>query len=252
MMFYGWTNPVAWIFKIYSGSLSKKWVVDWSIPTIIKRIILLDRLYFLTESDTLIPKDHFVHATGTYVLIAYLQWLLVYVYISLSCIFWINKIKMLDEFSSIKGLVKINSVCLDNCAFKLHYRATVFILLTFTLISTYCQHLSQPIQYIIEGYEIAGHVIDSFCWISSTFTLDHQQDENNVKFHSYYQWICFVLFFQVTCFYFPRYLWKSWEVGKLKNLILNLNCSLITHEEKEESFKKLVNYFKNNLHNQKR
>ena len=40
-----------------------------------------------------------------------------------------------------------------------------------------------------------------------------------VRYHKYYQWVCFTLFFQAILFYIPRYLWKTWEAGKIKMLV---------------------------------
>lgn len=40
--------------------------------------------------------------------------------------------------------------------------------------------------------------------------------------HTYYQWVCFVLLAQAACFYTPRYLWKMWEGGRLKELASKL------------------------------
>lgn len=69
----------------------------------------------------------------------------------------------------------------------------------------------EPIQCINDG-GVPGHVINTYCWITYTFTLPHEQgkavgsqvaapglgNENQDKmYHSYYQWVPFVLFFQV-------------------------------------------------------
>jgi hypothetical protein len=36
------------------------------------------------------------------------------------------------------------------------------------------------------------------------------EDGDEIR-HAWYQWVCFVLFFQAVLCYFPHYLWKSWE-----------------------------------------
>jgi hypothetical protein len=38
------------------------------------------------------------------------------------------------------------------------------------------------------------------------------------KEHLYYRWIFFMLFIEGILFYFPFYLWKSWENGRMKSL----------------------------------
>jgi len=35
---------------------------------------------------------------------------------------------MFDVFGSVKGLIKLDSVCIDNNVFRLHYKATFVIL----------------------------------------------------------------------------------------------------------------------------
>ena len=81
--------------------------------------------------------------------------------------------------------------------------------------------------------------MDTYCWIHSTFSVpgheigiagekfvypgvgthsNGRDDEQQLQYHKYYQWICFTLFFQAILFYVPRYLWKTWENGRIKML----------------------------------
>lgn len=107
--------------------------------------------------------------------------------------------------------------------------------------------------------------MDTYCWIYSTFTIpnrltgvagkdivqpgvsSHVDGEDEVKYHKYYQWVCFVLFFQAILFYVPRYLWKTWEGGRIKMLVLDLNCPVVNEESKDERKKILVDYFDENI-----
>lgn len=68
-------------------------------------------------------------------------------------------------------------------------------------------------------------VINTYCWISSSFTYQNKPDfrnsnvqvnEEKIRFHSYYQWVPFVLFFQAITFYIPHWIWKMWEGGKIR------------------------------------
>ncbi|CAG2056642.1 unnamed protein product [Timema podura] len=171
---------------------------------------------------------------------------------------------MFDVFGSVKGLLKVDSVCIDNNVFRLHYKATVIILIAFSLLVTSRQYIGDPIDCITD--EIPLHVMDTYCWIYSTFTIpnrmggrighdvvqpgvaNHAGEE--IKYHKYYQWVCFVLFFQAILFYVPRYLWKTWEGGRIKMLVLDLNCPLVNEECKTDRKKLLVDYFSTNLHTQ--
>lgn len=173
---------------------------------------------------------------------------------------------MFDVFGSVKGLLKLDTVCIDNNVFRLHYKATVVILVAFSLLVTSRQYIGDPIDCIVD--EIPPNVMDTYCWIYSTFTIpnrlagtigkdivqpgvaSHVEGEDEVKYHKYYQWVCFVLFFQAMMFYVPRYLWKTWEGGRIKMLVLDLNCPVVTEDCKADRKKLLVDYFTSNLRTQ--
>ncbi|XP_015108560.1 innexin inx2 [Diachasma alloeum] len=172
---------------------------------------------------------------------------------------------MFDVFGSVKGLLKLDQVCIDNNVFRLHYKATVIILIAFSLLVTSRQYIGDPIDCIVD--EIPLSVMDTYCWIYSTFTIPdrsgvvgrdlvqpgvaaHVEGEDEIKYHKYYQWVCFALFFQAMLFYVPRYLWKTWEGGRIKMLVLDLNCPVMSDSCKSERRKLLVDYFRTNLHTQ--
>jgi len=164
---------------------------------------------------------------------------------------------MFDVFGSVKGLIKLDEICIDNNVFRLHYKATFIALVTASLLVTSKQYIGDPIDCIVE--EVPGGVMDTYCWIHSTFSVPSQANANvrfevahpgvglssdeEVKHHKYYQWVCFTLFFQAILFYIPRYLWKVWEAGKLKMLVQGLNVPIVDNEAKEERIDVLLNYF---------
>lgn len=174
---------------------------------------------------------------------------------------------MLGLFASVKVLVKLDSIHIDNFVFRLHYKATGIILIVFSLLVTARQYIGDPIDCLVNS-DIPANIMDTYCWIHSTFTIPDHPNSNNadratiypgvrsykdgdhVKYHKYYQWVCFVLFLQSIMFYVPRYLWKTWEAGKMKMLVLDLNCPIIAQETKIERKKLLVDYFLTNLHSQ--
>lgn len=108
---------------------------------------------------------------------------------------------MFDVFGSVKGLLKLDSVCIDNNIFRLHYKATVIILIAFSLLVTSRQYIGDPIDCIVD--EIPLNVMDTYCWIYSTFTIpnrmvgvagkdlvqpgvtSHVEGEDTVKYHKY-------------------------------------------------------------------
>ncbi|XP_057326133.1 innexin inx2-like [Microplitis mediator] len=172
---------------------------------------------------------------------------------------------MFDVFGSVRGLLKLDQVNIDNNVFRLHYKGTVILLIAFSLLVTSRQYIGDPIDCIVD--EIPLSVMDTYCWIYSTFTIpdrigivgrdivqpgvaSHVEGTDEVKYHKYYQWVCFTLFFQAILFYIPRYLWKTWESGRIKMLVLDLNCPIIADSNKMERSKLLVDYFNTNLHTQ--
>ncbi len=171
---------------------------------------------------------------------------------------------MFDVFGSIQGLLKFDSICIDNKIFRLHYKATVIILIAFSVVVTSYQYIGDPIDCIVD--EIPLNVMDTYCWIYSTFTIQNQlssrigkdtvhpgvaayvEGKEQVKYHKYYQWVCFVLFFQAMFFYLPRYLWKTWEADRMKMLAIDLDCPIISENDKADRLKLLLDYFQTNLH----
>ncbi|XP_050715219.1 innexin inx2-like [Eriocheir sinensis] len=176
---------------------------------------------------------------------------------------------MYDVFGSIRGLLKIDSVSIDNNIFRLHYKGTMFLLVAFSLLITQKQYFGDPIDCIVEG--VSPTIMDTYCWIHSTFTIPaltgakvgdvvphpgianphiHGTDEMHEKrHHKYYQWVTLFLYLQAVMFYIPRYLWKIWEGGKVKMLVMQLNSPILDDEVKRDRKTMLVDYFSLNLHN---
>jgi hypothetical protein len=63
----------------------------------------------------------------------------------------------------------------------------------------------------------------------------------------YYQWVCFVLFFQALLFYIPRYLWKTWEGGRIRKLVQDLDDPEVGEDIKVDRKRLLVDYCATNL-----
>ena len=114
---------------------------------------------------------------------------------------------MLDVFGTVKGLIKLDKVCIDNNVFRLHYKATFIILLAASLLVTSKQYIGDPIDCIVE--EVPQTVMDTYCWIHSTFSIPSAVDGDvghevahegvappadleegeEFRYHKYYQWV---------------------------------------------------------------
>ena len=110
---------------------------------------------------------------------------------------------------------------------------------------------------------IPEKMLDSYCWIHSTFTVPSRWDAKvgkevvypgiapladlkegqEVKYYKWYQWVVFFLTFQCVMFYLPRYFWKASENGKVKMLVGKLQEPLLSDAEKMKQIKEIAKYF---------
>jgi len=170
---------------------------------------------------------------------------------------------MFNVFGSLVKYLKLDSVCIDNNVFRLHYKASLMIMMCACILVTSRQYIGDPIDCIAEG--VPGGIMDTYCWIHSTFSfpekwvgkqgIDHPHagvgpinPSEEVKYHKYYQWVCFVLFFQAGLFYIPRYIWKYNEGGRLAMLVhdMLLPIYVIEKNERHDRLNIIVKYFKIN------
>ncbi|GFU17352.1 innexin inx2 [Nephila pilipes] len=173
----------------------------------------------------------------------------------------------MDLFSNLKSFFKTSGTIIDNNVFRLHYKVTSILLVAFSILVTARQYIGDPIDCITSQEKgIPENMLDTFCWVHSTFSLPDSWEKNVGEeipypgvgttkngqkriYHAYYQWVCFVLFLQAILFYVPRYFWKSVENGRIKSLILGLNSPCLTEEVKNNNKKLLVEYLVTNLNN---
>lgn len=157
---------------------------------------------------------------------------------------------------------------IDDVTFRLHYRHTFSILMIASLLTTANQFIGgNNINCMVE--QIPQNVIDSFCWIQGTYTIPSQakrnesvmdgassptgaddpngdptkKDSNDEVHHTWYQWVCVVLFLQGMMCYLPHHLWKSTEGGKLSQIIEGLDKPIIMKDTGEKR-KAVVDYLK--------
>ncbi|KAH7946226.1 hypothetical protein HPB49_021603 [Dermacentor silvarum] len=147
-------------------------------------------------------------------------------------------------FGGLKSFVKIEAIVTDNHAFRLHYKVTCALLIAFSILVTSRQYIGDPIDCITKD-SVPTRVLDTFCWIHSTFSVRDSWDKKvgtqipypgvdkyspgeKRVYHAYYQWVCFVLFLQAVLFYVPRYLWLACEGSKISTLVLDLGSPILS------------------------
>nr|KAF7427729.1 hypothetical protein H0235_007423 [Vespula pensylvanica] len=130
-------------------------------------------------------------------------------------------LKMIDVFSSLKSLFKIQRISEDTLVFRLHYRTTVALLLG-GCVTLACKSISgSPIHCEASG-SVDKVVLETFCWLHTTYSMVHafnlslgqavpypgvanskgegihgHTPHPLVKQHKYYQWVIFFLLLQV-------------------------------------------------------
>ncbi|XP_012283610.1 innexin inx2-like [Orussus abietinus] len=173
---------------------------------------------------------------------------------------------MFDLFSPVRDLLITNDIVrIDNVVFKLHCRVTVLLLTVCAILVTAKQYFGEPISCMADE-SIAKEPINAYCWIYSTFTVSRhlkgipgrsvaspgvgQALENDeIHYHRYYQWVCFVLGIQAVVFYIPRALWGMWEGGLVAMLSIDLSSPFLGTAWTPERKTQLVDYLtKTNLH----
>lgn len=76
---------------------------------------------------------------------------------------------MYKLLGGLKDYLKWQDITTDCAIFRLHTLFTTVLLMTGSLVITASQFVGKPIQCIVRG--LPEHVINTYCWISSTFTM---------------------------------------------------------------------------------
>lgn len=166
---------------------------------------------------------------------------------------------MYKLLGGLKDYLKWQDIATDNAVFRLHNVFTTVLLLTCSVIITATQYVGNPIQCIV-GKGLPAHAINTYCWITSTFTMpdaylrevgtqvahpgvdNDYGEENHKKYYTYYQWVCFVLFFQALLCYLPKYIWDTLEGGLMRSIVMGLNIGICHEEEKCNKKKIIIDY----------
>ena len=152
---------------------------------------------------------------------------------------------MLDIFIRLKTLVKISHIHIDSSVFRLHWCISSVILLTFSVIVTTRQYVGNPID-CIHTNDVPDDVFDLYCWIHSTYTIPRAlslqvgeevahpgvlksspDEEEERRYVSYYQWVGFTLFFQVSLL--QCHLYHGFPNHGICHIFLYIRCRFHQH-----------------------
>lgn len=157
-----------------------------------------------------------------------------------------------DLLKPLQHYIKFPKIWIDNSVFRLHCKATAFMIFVSCTVVSVGQFFGDPIDCIVDT--IPQGVMDTYCWIHSTFTLPKHVKgeigwevahpgvapvlnyEEEVVEHKFYQWVCFTLFVQGVCFLLPYSLWKRWEGGRVAKLIPQEDLCHALHDSRMPGF----------------
>jgi len=134
---------------------------------------------------------------------------------------------------------------ISNTIFRLH-RLTAALLIGCSILTTSRQFFGNPIHCHVGG-SIPLNVFESYCFMTSTYTLPRLVDNNTSShpgvssgivnaggseegtiYHNYYQWVCLLLSVQACVCYLPYAVWKSIEGGRVGKLLAKVSQDPLT------------------------
>lgn len=152
-------------------------------------------------------------------------------------------------------------VRIDSRICEFHYRLTTLLLFTCTSIISFTQVFGSPINCIQSGSSTKPHpvpedIMNTFCFTQTTFTYINQDespltypgitsggDPDDIRYHSYYQWVPIFLFIQALVFLTPHFLWKCKEGSLMTNLLkTNEHYLIMTTAARKLQFKQVSSY----------
>ncbi|KAL1431956.1 hypothetical protein MTO96_013710 [Rhipicephalus appendiculatus] len=148
----------------------------------------------------------------------------------------------MDLLGSLKSYFTTKYVITDNLMCRLHHKASVGVLLAFSILVTGKQYVGDPIDCISK--DSRGTENWATMWLIREWP-PHTEGDPKV-YHGYYQWVCFVLMLQALFFYVPRYLWKTIEGRRIQSLTEQLSSPMQDRATLEKARGMVVDYLVTN------
>lgn len=181
----------------------------------------------------------------------------------------------MDIFKPTKSFLKSSACHGESVVFTMLCKTTAGVLVALCLLSGVWTILTNQIEcYSSVKLEGAADIAKYFCLITSTYSNEETLDkvlpnklperkiafpgagnirsENQKVFHTYYLWVHCFLILQAVTFYLPYYIWKRFEGGRCKSMVMSMNLPHISVKDKIECKKNFFELLKLHFHNQKR
>jgi len=149
---------------------------------------------------------------------------------------------MFDVFSNLKKHVSTSGSTKPHVTSLVLFSVKLCMLMTLLagVLVTAKTYIGDNIKCITGLVEQEHKAVESYCFISSTFTLVDLNSEYphpgvgpdapgpdgekpDMTRHAYYQWVSMVLFLQGMLYYIPGWLWKIWDRGFFGQVIVDLD-----------------------------
>ncbi|XP_055609270.1 innexin inx4-like [Uranotaenia lowii] len=150
----------------------------------------------------------------------------------------------MDIVAPLKTFLGTKEIDSTNTVWRLHNRATVYLLAFFTILLSARVYFGEPIDCISTAPPDVKKSMNTYCWILGTFIsrdpkfvhaswdyieigekMGHIPMEERL-YQKYYQWVPFVLAIQAFLFSVPKYLWKFYEGKRMQTLCEDLTSVL--------------------------
>lgn len=172
--------------------------------------------------------------------------------------------------SQVNGLFQRETVAIDNLVFYFHSKVTVLLLVTFSTVIVAFEYFGKPIECYNESMQGEGEeskFLNVYCWISTTYSIPdlwnasvgsevvypgvgNSYAETSRTYHSYYQWVVFVLYLQALAFSLPKYVWNATENNLTSHLTKKLRFTVMQPKKRLLKLKRLAEYLeKTKSHN---
>lgn len=76
---------------------------------------------------------------------------------------------MFSVLKDARQFLRFEDVATDNYVFRLHYKATVILLVAFSLLLGSNQYFGDPIDCVDESSSALTKIINTYCWITGTW-----------------------------------------------------------------------------------
>nr|XP_023029033.1 innexin inx1-like [Leptinotarsa decemlineata] len=134
---------------------------------------------------------------------------------------------MFKLLGGLANYLKYRDIVTDCAIFRLHNTFTCALLMACSLIITANQFVGNPIQCIVDG--LPTHVINTYCWISSTFTMPDAFKR------------------QAIACYTPKVLWEAFEGKLMQTLVMGLNIGVCHEKEKNAKKEVILGYIQGHM-----